>query len=57
LKHYIDKANANYSIDTIAGQMRALRSGVALVDSDESDTEGEAGDDDTSDTDTDTDEE
>jgi len=45
--------------DSLAGQMRALKSGkmpAPVVDSDESDTEGEI-DDDTSDTNTDTDEE
>lgn len=47
----------NFCSDTIAGQMKALRTGKLLVDSDESDTEGEAGEEDTSDTDTDTDEE
>lgn len=51
------KSNSNSFTDSIAGQMKALRSGVPLVDSDESDTEGEAGDGDTSDTNTDTDEE
>jgi hypothetical protein len=43
-------------LDTLAGQMRALRDGAKPEDSDESDTEGDV-DDDTSDTNTDTDEE
>jgi translocation protein SEC63 len=43
-------------VDSLAGQMRALRDGARVEDSDESDTDGDV-DDDTSDTNTDTDEE
>jgi translocation protein SEC63 len=55
----IHKYNApinSATLDTLAGQMRALRSGAQAEDSDESDTEGDV-EGDTSDTNTDTDEE